>query len=305
MGRYLIRRLLQALLVLFAVSLLSFALVYVSGDPVRALVPIDASPEDIEIVRRGFGLDRPLPVQYLTFLARAVRGDLGESFKYRTNSLELVVRRLPNTILLAVASVTLALAVAIPMGVAAGTRRRSLVDHVATGISMVMISTPSFWLGILLILLFADWLRVLPASGAGSVRHLAMPATALGASSLGLITRLVRATMADALRQRYITTAHAKGLSRARVHYHHALRNCLVPTVTVVGLQFGALLGGAVVIETVFAWPGVGWLLIQAINARDLPLIRSAVLVVATFFVLINLAVDLLYGVLDPRIRYT
>jgi ABC-type dipeptide/oligopeptide/nickel transport system permease component len=256
-------------------------------------------------VRRGFGLDRPLPVQYLRFVERALRGDLGESFKYRTNSLELVVQRLPNTILLAVASIALAVTVAIPLGVVAGSRRRSLVDTLATGLAILLISTPSFWLGILLILLGADWLGILPASGAGSVRHLVMPAMALAAASMGLVTRLVRATMADALRQRYVTTAHAKGLSPVRVHYLHALRNCLIPTVTVVGLQFGALLGGAVVVETVFAWPGVGWLLIQAINARDLPLIRSAVLVVATFVVLINLAIDLLYGVLDPRIRYT
>ncbi len=305
MARYLVRRLLQALLVLFAVSVLAFALVYVSGDPARALVPIDASPEDIDNVRRGFGLDQPLPVQYLRFVERAVRGDLGESFKYRTNSLELVVRRLPNTILLAVTSVTLAVVVAIPLGVIAGTRRRSVLDYAATGASMLLIATPSFWLGLLLILLFADWLRVLPASGAGSLRHLVLPASALAAYSLGLITRLVRAAMADALRQPYITTAHAKGLSPRSVHYRHALRNCLIPTVTVVGLQLGALLGGAVIIETVFAWPGVGWLLIQAINARDLPLIRSAVLVVATFFVLINFAVDLVYGYLDPRIRYT
>jgi peptide/nickel transport system permease protein len=291
--------------VLVAVSLLAFGLVYVSGDPVRALVPIDASPEDMDNVRRGFGLDRPLPVQYLRFVERALRGDLGESFKYRTNSLELVVQRLPNTILLAVASIALAVTVAIPLGVVAGSRRRSLVDTLATGLAILLISTPSFWLGILLILLGADWLGILPASGAGSVRHLVMPAMALAAASMGLVTRLVRATMADALRQRYVTTAHAKGLSPVRVHYLHALRNCLIPTVTVVGLQFGALLGGAVVVETVFAWPGVGWLLIQAINARDLPLIRSAVLVVATFVVLINLAIDLLYGVLDPRIRYT
>jgi peptide/nickel transport system permease protein len=305
LGRYVVRRLFHASIVLVAVSLLAFGLVYVSGDPVRALVPIDASPEDMDNVRRGFGLDRPLPVQYLRFVERALRGDLGESFKYRTNSLELVVQRLPNTILLAVASIALAVTVAIPLGVVAGSRRRSLVDTLATGLAILLISTPSFWLGILLILLGADWLGILPASGAGSVRHLVMPAMALAAASMGLVTRLVRATMADALRQRYVTTAHAKGLSPVRVHYLHALRNCLIPTVTVVGLQFGALLGGAVVVETVFAWPGVGWLLIQAINARDLPLIRSAVLVVATFVVLINLAIDLLYGVLDPRIRYT
>jgi len=295
-GRYVLRRLGQAMLVLFTVSVLSFGLVYLSGDPATALVPLDATPDDVEVIRRGFGLDQPLYVQYGTFVARAVQGDLGQSFRYRTNALELVIERLPKTVLLAVTSVVLTMAIAIPLGIAAAASRHGLIDALATGASMLMISTPAFWLGILLVLVFADQLALLPAAGAASWRHLILPAVTLAASSIGLLTRLVRATMTEVLRQRYIATASAKGLSRTAILYRHALRNCLIPVITVLGFQFGTLLGGAVVVESVFAWPGVGWLLVQGIATRDLPLIRSAVLVVATFFILINLAVDVIYG---------
>jgi peptide/nickel transport system permease protein len=304
MAAYLTRRLVQSLLVLVAVSMLAFALIYLSGDPVQALVPLDASPQDAENIRRGFGLDRPIPVQYVKFLERAIHGDLGQSFKYRISSIELVLQRLPHTMRLAAASILLAVVVSIPLGVLAATRGGGILDYVAMGLSMLTISTPSFWLGILLILLFADVWRLLPASGTGSPGHLILPAITLSAYSIGLITRLVRATVADILRQDYITTARAKGLGPARVNYRHALRNGLIPTVTVLGLQFGTLLGGSVVVETVFAWPGLGWLLVQAINSRDLPLVRAIVLVVSLCFVVINLAVDLLYSFLDPRIRY-
>ena len=303
-GRYVLHRLGQAVLVLLTVSVLSFGLVYLTGDPARALVPLDATPEDVEVIRRGFGLDQPIYVQYGRFVTRALQGDLGQSFRYRTNSLELVIERLPKTALLAVASVILAVAISIPLGIAAATSRHGLIDALATGVSMLMISTPSFWLGILLILFFADQLALLPAAGAATWRHLILPAVTLAASSIGLLTRLVRATMTEVLRQGYIATASAKGLSRTTILYRHALRNCLIPVITVLGLQFGTLLGGAVVVESVFAWPGVGWLLVQGIATRDLPLIRSAVLVVSTFFVLINLTVDVIYGYVDPRIRY-
>jgi peptide/nickel transport system permease protein len=304
MGAYVVRRLLQSLLVLFAVSVLAFGLIYLSGDPVRAMVPLDASPEDVENIRRGFGLDQPLAVQYVKFVERAVQGDLGQSFKYRSGALELVLQRLPHTLRLAAASILLAIVISIPLGVLAATHRGGIVDHLATAFSILSISTPSFWLGMLLILLMADALRWLPASGADTPRHLILPALTLSAYSVGLVTRLVSVTMGDVLRQNYITAARAKGLSAARVNYGHALRNGLIPTVTVLGLQFGALLGGSVVVETVFAYPGLGWLLVQAINSRDLPLVRSVVLMISLCFVLINLAVDLLYSYLDPRIRY-
>jgi peptide/nickel transport system permease protein len=304
MSAYLARRLLQSVLVLLAVSILSFALVYLSGDPVRSLLPLDARPEDVEALRRGFGLDQPIWVQYVRFVQHALQGDLGSSLKYRTNALELVLQRLPNTLLLAGTSIGMAVLVAVPLGVVAATHRRGFLDYVATGLSILAISTPAFWLGILLILLFAGALRWLPASGSGTPQHLILPSIALSAYSIGLVTRLVRATMTEALAQPFVTTARAKGLSPRRVEYGHALRNGLIPTVTVLGLQFGALLGGTAVIETVFAWPGLGGLLVQAINGRDLPLVRSAVLVIAMFFVVVNLLVDLLYSYLDPRIRY-
>jgi len=304
MTTYLVRRLAQSLLVLLAVTLLSFALVYLSGDPVRALLPLDATQADMDALRHSYGLDQPAWVQYVEFVQHALRGDLGDSLKYRTSALGLVLQRLPNTLLLATASILFATLVAVPLGVLAATHRGGWLDYVATGVSMLAISTPAFWLGIILILVFAGALRWVPASGAGTPQQLILPAITLSAYSIGLVTRLVRGTLAEVLGQPYVTTARAKGLSELRVNYQHALRNSLIPTVTVLGLQFGVLLGGTAVIETVFAWPGLGGLLIQAINGRDLPLVRSAVLVIACFFVVINLAVDLLYGFLDPRIRY-
>jgi peptide/nickel transport system permease protein len=304
MTTYLVRRLVQAVLVLFAVSVLSFALIYLSGDPARALVPADAPPETVEAIRRGFGLDQPLYVQYTRFLQQAAQGDLGQSFKYRTSAMELVVQRLPATLLLALSSILIAVTIAIPLGVVAATRRGGPVDYLANAVALVGISTPAFWLGIIAILVFADALRVLPASGAGTWQQLVLPALTLSAYTIGLLTRLVRSTMIDVLRQNYIVAARAKGLSRVAVNYRHALRNGLIPTVTVLGLQFGALLGGSVVVESVFGYPGLGFLLVQSINSRDLPLVRAIVLVISLFFVLINLGVDLLYSSLDPRIRH-
>jgi ABC-type dipeptide/oligopeptide/nickel transport system permease component len=207
-------------------------------------------------------------------------------------------------LLLALASIALAVAVSVPLGVLAAARRGRVADFIATAVALVSISTPAFWLGLIGILVFADALRVLPASGAGTWQQLVLPAVTLSAYSIGLVTRLVRATMIDVLRQNYIVAARAKGLSWVAVNYRHALRNGLIPTVTVLGLQFGALLGGSVVVESVFAYPGLGFLLVQSINSRDLPLVRAIVLVISLFFVVINLAVDLLYSSLDPRIRH-
>jgi ABC-type dipeptide/oligopeptide/nickel transport system permease component len=304
MASYLTRRLLQAVLVLLAVSLLSFGLIYLAGDPVRSLVPPDARPEDVENIRHGFGLDQPVYLQYVVFLQKTAQGDLGQSFKYRTSAMGLVLERLPQTLLLATTSIGLAVLIAIPLGILAATRRGGPLDFLASGLALLTISTPSFWLGMIVILVFADWLRVLPASGSGTPRQLILPALTLAAYSIGLVTRLVRATVTDILRQNYITTARGKGLTWAAVNYRHALRNGLIPTVTVLGLQFGALLGGSVVVESVFGWPGLGFLMVQAIGSRDIPLVRAIVLVISLFFVLINLAIDLFYTYLDPRIRY-
>jgi peptide/nickel transport system permease protein len=300
---YLLQRAWGAVLVLFAVSLLSFVLIFLSGDPVAVLVPLNARAEDMANIRRLYSLDQPIPVQYVLFLERVAQGDLGESFRYRTPALGLVLGRLPTTLLLAAASVVVSTLISVPLGVLAATRKGGVADAIATAGSLLAISMPSFWLGVILILLFAGALRVLPASGAGTWQQLILPTITISAFSIGLLTRLVRRAVGETLRQPFVTTARAKGLDEQAIAWRHVLRNSAIPIVTVIGLQFGALVGGSVVVETVFAWPGVGWLMIQAIEARDLPVIRAAVLVLAVFIVTINLVVDVLYTMLDPRIR--
>lgn len=301
---YLVQRLAHLVWVLLAVSVLVFLLIHLSGDPVRLLTPLDARPEDVERVRRLYGLDQPLPVQYLRFLRDAARGDMGESFRFSRPALELVLDRLPNTALLAATTIALTVGVGIPVGLWVGARAGSLADWAVSLVTFVGISLPSFWLGVLLILLFADRLRWLPASGFESPAYLVLPSLTLAVYTTGLITRLVRADVLEVLRQDFIRTARAKGLGERVVLSRHALRNALISTVTVLGLQLGNLLGGSVVVETVFAWPGVGWLMLQGIQTRDLPVVRAVVLIVGALFVLVNLAVDLLYLSLDPRIRY-
>jgi peptide/nickel transport system permease protein len=300
---YLLRRAQHLLWVLLAVSLLVFLLIYLSGDPATLLAPLDASPEDVARITQLYGLDQPIWRQYLNFLRDAAQGDLGDSLRYKEPAFGLVLEKLPATIQLALFALFLTIVIGIPLGVWAGARANSLADWVISLLTFVGISIPAFWLGILLILTFADRLRWLPSSGDGSWRHLLMPGFTLAIASIGLVSRLVRATLIEVLAQDYIRTARAKGLAAATVLYRHALRNTMIPTVTVLGLQLGGLLGGSVVVESVFAWPGVGWLMLQGIQNRDLPLVRAVVLVVGLGFVLINLVVDLLYSYLDPRIR--
>ncbi len=304
MGRFLAQRLTHLVGVLLAVSILVFLLIHLSGDPIRLLTPLDAKPEDIERVRRLYGLDRSIPAQYWDFLRKAVRGDLGESFRYQQPAFALVLQRLPATALLALVTIGLTVAIGIPLGLWTGSRIGSAADWAVSVTTFVFISLPSFWLGVLLILLFADRLRWLPASGFDSPMHLVLPSVTLAVYTTALITRLVRTDVLDVLKQDFIRTARAKGLAERSVLSRHALRNAMISATTVLGLQLGTLLGGSVVVETVFAWPGVGWLMLQAIQTRDLPLVRAVVLVVGTAFVLINLIVDLLYLSLDPRIRY-
>ena len=304
MSQYLLNRLQHLFWVLLAVSILVFLLVYLSGDPIRLLAPLDAKPEDVERIRMLYGLDQPLIVQYWNFLVKAAQGDMGESFRYHQPALKMVMDKLPATIRLALFSLTLTILIGIPLGLWAGSKPNSVVDWVVSLITFVGISIPSFWLGIVLILVFADKLRWLPPSGAESWRNILMPGITLSIYSIGLLSRLVRSTLIDIMQRDYIRTARAKGLQERIVLYRHALQNTMIPTVTVLGLQLGALLGGSVVVESVFAWPGVGWLMLQGIQNRDLPLVRAVVLVIGLGFVIINLAVDLLYSRLDPRIRY-
>jgi peptide/nickel transport system permease protein len=302
---YVVRRLIQAVGVVVGVSIFIFCLVrLLPGDPARIMLPESASAEQVQAMRRALALDQSIPAQYLIFASQAIRGDLGRSLFYGAPATDVVLGHLPATLGLAGFSLALALLVAVPVGVLSAVRRDSIWDFLGVGLTLAGQSMPAFWLGLMLILVFAVILGVLPASGAGSFAHLILPGVTLGAYLMALVTRLVRSGLLDVLNEDYVRTARAKGLGARAVVYGHALRNVLIPLITVIGLQLGSLLGGAVITETVFAWPGVGTVLFTAINARDYPLIQASVLLLSIFFVLINLAVDLLYAYVDPRIRH-
>jgi peptide/nickel transport system permease protein len=303
--RYIVRRLAQALLVVVGVSLVVFFVIRLSGDPTFLLLSADATEADRARFAREQGFDRPIHVQYAVFVTRALRGDLGRSLRYGQPVLPLVLERLPATLELALAALVVSLVVAIPAGVISAVRRNTVYDNLTMLGALFGQSMPVFWLGIMLILVFAVRFELLPTSGRGGLDHLVLPALTLGLYSTARITRLVRAGMLDVIGQDYIRTAWAKGLPDRRVIFKHALRNTLIPVVTIVGLEMGTLLGGAVITETIFAWPGLGRLAVTAIFQRDYPLVQAAVLVTALVFVVTNLLVDLLYGWLDPRIRYT
>jgi len=312
MTRYIFRRLLQTVPVLLGVSVLAFAIMHVvPGDPVRLIAGPDAPESVVARVRVELGLERPLHVQYLSFLGRALRGDLGRSLRSRAPVIDEIFSRFPATLELTTVSMLLAVVVGIPLGLVAAVRRASWLDYLAMGASLSTLSMPIFWVAIVAIWLFSLQLGWLPVSGrAGPVweweglRHIVLPAATLATTSLAIISRLTRSGMLDVLGREYVTTARAKGVPPWSVVGKHALKNALIPVVTVVGLQYGFLLGGAVVTETICAWPGVGRLAITAILQRDYPVVQGCVLLVAVVFVLINLLVDVLYGWLDPRIRY-
>lgn len=304
MGRYLARRLVQAVGVVFGVSIVIFFLIrLIPGDPVSSLLPDSASQEQRESLRRELGLDQPAPIQYFRFLARAAQGDLGKSLFFNKPAVELILNAFPNTLLLAVTALGVALGLALPLGILAGIRRDSFWDYFAMGLAMIGQSLPPFWLGLMLMALFAVTLGWLPTTGFEKPQSIVLPSITLGAYLMALTTRLVRSGMLDVLGEDYIRTARAKGLTEFLLLMRHAMPNLLIPVVTVVGLQLGALLGGAVITETVFAWPGVGTVVYRAISSRDYPLIQAAVLLLSVFFVFINLAVDVAYAYLDPRIR--
>jgi peptide/nickel transport system permease protein len=301
---FVVRRLLQATLVVFGVSLVVFCVIRLSGDPALLLLPPDATEADRARFVRQLGLDRPLFVQYAVFVRHAVAGDFGRSLRYGEAALPLVLERLPATLELSLAALVVSLAVSIPAGVVAAVRRDTPYDNFTMLGALFGQSMPVFWLGIMLILVFSVRLELFPTSGRGGLEHLVLPALTLGLYSTARVTRLVRAGMLDVVSQDYIRTARAKGLSGWTVIVKHALRNTLIPVVTIVGLELGALLGGAVITETIFAWPGIGRLAVTAIFQRDYPVVQAAVLVTALIFVATNLLVDLAYGWLDPRIRY-
>ncbi len=301
---YLLKRLLHTVYVIIGISVISFFFIHLSGDPVMLMLPGDASHQEIEDLRERLGFNDPIPVQYVRFAWNAVRGDFGESLYYHVPVMELIVERLPASIELAVAAMVLALVVAVPIGIVSAIKRGSLLDMGAMLGALFGLSMPHFWLGIMLMLLFSVQLGWLPTSGRGTWLHLIMPATALGMSLMAMFARLTRSVMLEVLSLDYIRTARAKGLKERMVIGKHALKNALIPLVTVAGMQFGFLIGGTVIIETVFAWPGLGRLVVQAIFNRDYPLVQAIVLVMAVIFVGMNLLVDLLYIYLDPQISY-
>jgi peptide/nickel transport system permease protein len=305
MARYLFRRLLLTVPVLLGVATLVFALIHlVPGDPAQAMLGEGASQEEVLKLRTSLGLDRPLTTQYAGFLTGLVRGDLGRSFRYNTPVTQQIREKLPNTALLALAAMAVAIAFAVPLGIVAAVFRGRAPDHLAMTLALAGISMPNFWLGPLLAILFGVYLGWLPVSGSGTLAHLVLPAVTLGAALSAILARMTRASLLEELRELYVLAARSRGLSGARAVLRHAFRNSLIPVVTIIGLQFGAVLTGTIITETIFAWPGLGRLLIQAINYRDYPLVQGCILFISVTYVAMNLLTDLTYGFLDPRIRY-
>ena len=305
MSRYLIGRFVFALFTSVAITAVVFFGLHLGPtDPAILVAGEEASAETLASVRREYGFDRPLLEQYGAFLRGTMRGDLGTSLRTSQPVTEAIFERLPATLELAAAAMFVSLALSIPLGIIAAVKRGTFVDHAATTVSLLGVSIPNFWLGPLLAIVFAIELGWLPVSGRGTWGHLVLPAISLGAALAAILARMTRATLLEELREPYVYAARARGASRVRAVVRHAFRNSLIPVVTLVGLQFGAVLTGAVITETVFAWPGIGRLLIQSIGFRDYPLVQGCILLIAVTYVAMNLVTDLVYGVLDPRIRY-
>jgi ABC-type dipeptide/oligopeptide/nickel transport system permease component len=302
--RYLLRRILLTVPVLLGVATLVFSLIHlVPGDPAQAMLGDGASPQDIAELRRSLGLDEPLFDQYVTFLGNAAGGDLGRSFRTGQPVTTMILERVPATAELAIAAMIVAIVLAIPLGVIAAVWRGTAADYGAMTFALAGVSIPNFWLGPLLAIVFAVELGWLPVSGRGTLAHLVLPAISLGLALAAILARMTRASLLDELRELYVRAARARGASRSAAVTVHALRNSMVPLLTIVALQFGAVLTGAVITETIFAWPGIGRLLIQSIGFRDYPMVQGCILLIAVTYVTVNLITDLLYGVLDPRIR--
>lgn len=305
MLQYVIKRLLSTIPVLIGISLLLFFMLrMLPGDPAQVLAGQMATPEEVDLIRHQLGLDRPIHVQYAFFLSRLARFDLGRSARTHNPVTEEIWARLPNTMLLAIVAITLACLFGIPAGIISAVRPYTWIDYVVTSTAIFGISMPVFWLGLMLVVVFAVWLHWLPAGGTGSWQHVILPSLTLAAFVVAFIARMTRSSMIEVLSQDYTTTARSKGLKEQVVVIKHALKNALIPIITVIGLQFGMLLGGAVLTETVFAWPGLGRLIVDSILARDYPVIQGAILVFGLLYILVNLVVDLLYAYVDPRIRY-
>jgi peptide/nickel transport system permease protein len=303
MRSYVLSRLAQTALVVFLSLTAVFGMVRLSGDPVTLFMPMDIQAKDINEFRDRLGFNDPIAVQYARFIGGAVRGDFGESLRYKEDALGLVLQRLPATLLLAGTALALTFVIAVPLGVLSAVRRDGLFDHVATVTTVLGQAVPGFWLGLMLIYVFSVQLRWLPTGGIGTMWHLIMPAVVLAAFYAARVARLTRSAVLEILNEEYILTARAKGLAELRVIGKHTLRNSAIPIVTLAGLEAGQLLGGAVITETIFAWPGLGRLTVQALLNRDFPVVLAAVSLTSIVYTLMNLLVDLLYGWLDPRVR--
>jgi len=302
---YFMKRVVLAIPVLLGVATLVFSLIHlVPGDPAQAMLGDGAAPQDVADLRRSLGLDQPLTTQYVKFLRGALSGDLGKSFRTGQPVTAMIVERVPATAELAVASMLVAIVIAIPLGVVAAVWRGTIIDFGAMTFALAGVSIPNFWLGPLLAIVFAVELGWLPVSGRGTLLHLVLPAISLGLALAAILARMTRASLLDELNELYVRAARARGVSRAGAVTAHALRNSLVPLLTIIALQFGAVLTGAVITETIFAWPGIGRLLIQSIGFRDYPTVQGCILLIAFTYVTVNLVTDLLYGFLDPRIRF-
>lgn len=305
MTAYILRRLVLLVPTALGVVTVVFILMrIVPGDPVRLMVGFDVDQATVDEMRRNLGLDRPIVVQYIDYLGMIVTGDLGESLRSRRPVIDEVTRHFRNTLILALVSIVIAVVVGVLLGIVAAYRRSTLLDNITMVGAVLGISTPSFYLGILLILLFAVTLQWLPAGGAGTPAHIILPALTLAAGSTSIIARMTRSSLLEVLGRDYMRTAVAKGLGPRAVLLLHGLRNALIPTVTVIGLEFGFILGGSVLVETVFSYPGIGQLMISAISTRDFPLVQGAVIFVAIMFIVVNLLTDIIYAILDPRITY-
>lgn len=302
--KYFLQNLLKTIPVLLLITLIVFVLVRVTGDPVSLMLPETATDEERESLKEALGFNKPLPVQYVSFLGDLVQGDFGNSFRYQTDALALVLERLPATFELAIASMIVAILISIPLGILSAVKRNSFMDLFITGGAVLGKAMPSFWLGIMLILLFAVNAQFFPVSGRGGFLNLVLPALTLGTGIAAEMTRLIRSSMLEILGQDFIRTARSKGLMEAVVVNKHAFRNALIPVVTIMALQTSTLIGGTLITETVFAWPGLGQLLVQAVNLRDMAVVQAATFLIAVFVILSNLIADLVYRFLDPRIKY-
>ena len=305
MWKYVVKRLLSLIPVIIAVSILVFLLMHITpGDPALLMLGERAPEEQVENLRARMGLDQPVPVQYLNWAGQILQGDFGRSLRSRRPVLMEIQMRFPNTLILAAAGVLVAIFVGIPIGVISSVYRNSWLDNLFTGMAFVLVGMPVFWTGIMLILIFSVTLGWLPSSGmAWDIRNFIMPTIALASVTTATIARIARSSMLDVLNEDYVRTARAKGVSERLVNYKHALRNALIPVVTILGLQFGQMLAGAVLTETVFAWPGMGRLIVDSIRANDFPVVQGSILVFAIAYALVNTAVDIAYAYLDPRVQ--